>query len=111
MLSFIDTINGIIKQVDDIYYAGKLSSTKAEDLYNKTIKYINKKREAIAENESKVYHNHIKPTQELIFSSYDIIKRFRTDIKGMEKYKSGAVSKIDGLEELRKCRCCGISEN
>nr|MCR4803550.1 hypothetical protein [Lachnospiraceae bacterium] len=47
---------------------------------------------------SKVYHNHIKPTQELIFSSYDIIKRFRTDIKGMEKYKSGAVSKIDGLE-------------
>ena len=51
-----------------------------------------------------MFHDHIKPTQELIFSSYDIIKRFRTDIKGMEKYKSGAVSKIDGLEELRKCR-------
>ena len=37
LLSFIDTINGIIKQVDDICYAGKLSSTKAEDFYNKTI--------------------------------------------------------------------------
>ncbi|MBQ5560368.1 MAG: hypothetical protein IIT46_11455 [Lachnospiraceae bacterium] len=67
LLSFIDTINGIIKQVDDIHYAGKLSPTKAEEVYDKTTKYINKKGEAIAENESKVYHNYINPTQELIF--------------------------------------------